>query len=229
MLTLRSGILPLLTVSLLGLGMNIPKAQAQTVFNLNSDYDYLTSVTTFPEINLTRGVGDGSSDNAQFGLSKFNNVIYSRFSDVLSSLETGKPFNFDSDPTVLGLVASPGNITFFGEGNDKLVGTLNGTNTFNKNAKDLTTSTLANFTITGGEGKFTGAKGTGKFVGSFSSDPSVAVNKGKVSLSATFVTPQSIPESMNALPIAFCVLGASFLLKKSVSSLKITQKNSFRY
>jgi hypothetical protein len=212
MLFTRSVYLPVLGISLLSLGTSAVPVMAQSTVNIKTDYDFSTSVT-FLENNLAQGIGEGVTNNAPFGLNRFNNTIFSRSSELLSSLQTGREFAVNSDPQALGLSGKAGGVTFFGEKNDKLFGTLNGVNTINPQTSVI--SLLVNINITGGEGRFNNATGTGAFSGTVALDPTQPVSRGILGLNLSVTTPKSVPESNNISALVAAALSVGFFIKKS--------------
>ncbi len=98
----------------------------------------------------------GESSDAPYGLTKVKNDNYALFNPEKSNkIEVGP------DPAEFGLEGKEypfGEITFFGEGNDKIFGTEAGTSEYDfENLKGKGYYTI---NIAGGEGRFTDAKGT---------------------------------------------------------------------
>jgi hypothetical protein len=208
MLFTRSGYLPVLGISLLSLAINTVPVMAQSTVNIKTDYDFSTSVN-FLENNVAQGVGEGIANNTPFGFKRFNNTIFSRSSELLASLETGREFAVNSDPKALGLPGEAGGVTFFGANNDKLFGTLSGVNTINPQTSVI--SLLVNINITGGEGRFSNATGRGAFSGTVALNPTQPVNRGKLGLNLFVTTPKSVPESNNISGVVAAALSIGIL------------------
>lgn len=212
MFNLHKTLLPLIGLSLATIGTCITPSQAQALIKFTNEYDFSTTSSPVPEKGLIVGPGEGVSKSADFGLTKFTSLVYSSLADALTGTQTGAPFIFDSNPLTFGKNEPQGGITFVGFGNDKLFGTLKGTNTVNPEA--LTTTVLGDIFITGGEGRFSGASGTGTVLANFTLDFNKPVNTGKALINLSFDTPKSIPENTNSVGIAFAALCAGIMLKK---------------
>jgi hypothetical protein len=102
----------------------------------------------------------GESTNAPYGLTKLENRSYAQFNP-----ETSNVLKADSNPENFGLKGEEfplGQLTFSGKGNDKLFGTAAGSSTYD--LENLVGTGSDTITITGGEGRFLGARGILVFV-----------------------------------------------------------------
>jgi hypothetical protein len=212
MFNLRNTLLPAIGLSLVSIGTCIVPNQAQALIKFTSEYDFSTTSAPVPEKNLIVGPGEGISKSADFNLTRFTSLVYSSLADALAGTQTGAPFLFDSNPGTFGKNEPQGGITFIGEGNDRLFGSLKGTNTVDPSA--LITTVSGDITINGGEGRFAGASGVGTVLANFSLDFSKPVNTGKALINLSFDAPKSIPENTSLVGIGFATLGAGFVLKK---------------
>ncbi len=125
---------------------------------------------------------------------------------------------FSPDPANFGLEGlPPGGVTFFGQGSDKLFGTINGTALLD--FQNLVGTATGTFTITGGSGNFSGATGTFIFFENdiLSPDPTAPI-KSRAVLSGSF---QAVPEPRpSATVIGIGALGVGFLLHSRRNSRK---------
>jgi|SRR5919202_5549938 hypothetical protein len=113
----------------------------------------------------------GESTSAPYGLTQLENRGYALFNP-----ETSNVLKADSDPEKFGLKGEDfplGRLTFLGQGTDKLFGTATGSSTYDLD--NLVGTGSDTITITGGEGRFSGAKGILKFseTSILSPDPTV--------------------------------------------------------
>jgi hypothetical protein len=181
------------------------KASEQTTYTFNSTYDTINTTKVFsPDVSST--ISTGESSNAQYGLTKINNLIYGQ-----TDLATGK-FSLNTNSTIFGLQDVPkGYIELSSSDGDKLFGTNSAVGMIDFAA--ATAQAYGTVNITGGEGRFTGAIGTLSFermdtFGDFVDD--TLPFKGKVSLNGSWRT---VPEPrMSAALVSLGVIGASFLL-----------------
>ncbi|GJD15840.1 hypothetical protein RIVM261_007960 [Rivularia sp. IAM M-261] len=219
MFNLRNILFPTIGLSLISIGSCILPSQAQALINFTNEYDFSTTSAPVPEKGLIVGPGEGISKSAGFGLTKFTSLVYSSLADALAGTQTGAPFIFDSNPQTFGKNEPQGGITFIGEGNDKLFGTLKGTNTVNPST--LTTTVSGDIIINGGEGRFKSASGIGTVLANFSLDFNKPVNTGKALINLSFDAPKSIPENTSLVGISVAALGASLMFKKKHSRTKV--------
>jgi hypothetical protein len=127
----------------------------------------------------------GESTNAPYGLSKVKNSAYALFNP-----ETSNVIKVSADPATFGLTGedfSFGKFVLSGQGIDKLFGTETGTSTYD--FENLVGTGSYTITITGGKGKFRGAKGILKFseASLLSPDPTAPI-KGTWLVSGSFQT-----------------------------------------
>lgn len=206
-------LLPVVGLSLVTIGSCIIPSQAQALIKFSKEYNFSTSSTPILEKNLLVGPGEGVTTGADFSLNLFKSLVYANLTDASLSVQTGVPFVYDSNPQTFGQNEAEMGITFFGEDNDKLFGTLKGTNTVDP--ATFNTITSGKIGITGGEGRFKGASGSGTVLGNFSLDLTKPVNTGKVLVNLSFDAPKSIPENTNSVGTAFAALCAGVMLKKA--------------
>lgn len=210
----RKTLLPVIGVSLATIGSCIIPGQAQALVNLKSEYDFAGEIILKPEKNLLIGPGKGTSTGADFNLNSFESLVYSDLAEAVNAIATNGTFRYDSNPQTFGVSDEPiGGITFFGEGADKIFGSLVGIDIVD--SANLTAKTIADIVIKGGAGRFKNVVGTGTIVGIVGSDPNVAINPGRLTVNLSFDVPKSIPENTNSVGIAFAALCAGVMLKKA--------------
>jgi len=211
-MVLRSHSLWLLPVvlTIISFSSNTAKANAQTSYTFNASYDAVgrsnfdASNPTAPE----QVIFNGSTTNAPYGLTEFNALIYSQFDQTTGS------FTVNSNPRGIGLQdVSEGYIILFGTNNNQLFGTYSGTGRVD--FQNNTTIESGTFTITGGEGVFTGATGilsadAFNILPTEGQDPSTFISQR--SFNGSFQTPQAVPESRGVAALVGIGVGASFLL-----------------
>lgn len=197
-------------LTLVGFGSNVQSTIAQTQYPFETAYDGETALTPIMA-NILKITNQGESVNAPYGLTKLINVSYGEFNPNTSVLTT------DSDPGKFGLKDLPlGNLTLFGQGEDEIFGTVNGTATFDfQNLVGRVTNTV---TITGGSGRFSGATGTLDLLENnitLTSPDLTAPAKVLPLIKGSFQTFQTIPEPNNTTTlIGMGVIGAVFLLRQ---------------
>ncbi|OKH53874.1 hypothetical protein NIES2101_08940 [Calothrix sp. HK-06] len=207
-------LLPIIGLSLATVGTCITSSQAQALIKFTNDYDFAGGIVLVPEKNLLIGPGEGTSTGADFNLNSFESLVYSNLSEAVNAIATGSTFRYDSNPLNVGVSDEPnGGITFFGEGSDKIFGSLVGIDIVDP--VNLTAKTIANIFIKGGAGRFQNVTGTGTVVGIVGSDPNAATNPGRLTVNLSFDVPKSIPENNNSLGIAFATLCTGAMLKKA--------------
>ena len=138
--------------TLVGFGSSVESARAVTIYPFSANYDlFATSSAITPEI-LAASIS-GESTDAPYSLTQISGLNYAQI-----DFTTGV-FRFNTDPTTFGLQGLPfGEFVFFGSGsNNKLFATENDTGVIDFETLGVTAS--GTFTITGGEGIFTGATG----------------------------------------------------------------------
>jgi hypothetical protein len=201
-------------VTLVGFGLSIESAKAQTTYTFNATYDASSMLSNSITEDITARTISGSSNDASFGLTKASGLLY-----VKTDLSTGL-YRFSTNPVTFGLQNLPlGGVTLFGEGNNKLFYAVeNGTAVLN--AETLTTTGSNTNSITGGEGLFQGATGTltGSEVYQVANllvDPNSA-SKGKVTIngSISVLTTQKVPEPNTTTALTgIGIIGVTFLLR----------------
>lgn len=214
-MVLRSRNLWLLPVvlTIISFSSNTAKANAQTTYIFNASYDAV-GTSNFDPSNPTapeQVIFNGSSTNAPYGLTEFNALRYSQFDQTTGS------FIITSDPTIIGLEdVSDGYIILGGSNGNQLVGTYSGSGRVD--FQNNTTTESGTFTITGGEGIFTGATGTlsaeafNILPTEFQAPPNTFISQR--SFSGSFQTPQPVPESTSVAALVGIGVGASFLLNQ---------------
>lgn len=198
-------------LTIISFSSNTAKANAQTTYTFNASYDAVGR-SNFDPSNPTapeQVIFNGSSTNAPYGLTEFNALRYSQFDPTTSS------FIITYDPTIIGLEdVSDGYIILGGSNGNQLVGTYSGSGRVD--FQNNTTIESGTFTITGGEGIFTGASGTlsaeafNILPTEFQDPPNTFISQR--SFSGSFQTPQAIPESTSVGTLVGIGVGASFLL-----------------
>lgn len=198
---------------LVGFGPGATKAIAQTTYPFEPTlYDAEITNTLLEqaptEVILNTSV-TGESANAPYGLT---NVAIENYSKV--DLGTGVA-TYNSDPATFGLEGLPfGTFTLFGNGDDKLFGTNRGTA-----SPEMGSGTI---TITGGEGRFSGATGT------FDLFQTITSNPDPTGLTAPIISPATISGSFQVVPeprpnatvLGISVIGVGFLLHSRRNSGK---------
>lgn len=206
--TARLVVLGVLT--LVGFGSNVQRTIAQTQYPFETIYDAETTLTPIMA-NILKITNLGESVNAPYGLTQLMNISYGEFNPNTGVLTTG------SDPVKFGLKdLPPGNLTLFGQGKDKLFGTVNGTATFDfQNLVGRVTNTI---TITGGSGRFSGATGRLDLLEeniTLTNPDLTGPVKALPLIKGSFQTFQTIPEPNNTTTlICMGVIGAVFLLRQ---------------
>jgi hypothetical protein len=198
-------------LTIISFSSNTAKANAQTTYTFNTSYDAVGR-SNFDPSNPTapeQVIFNGSSTNAPYGLTEFNALSYSQFDPITGS------FIITYDPTIIGLEdVSDGYIILGGSNGNQLVGTYSGSGRVN--FQNNTTIESGTFTITGGEGIFTGATGTlsaeafNILPTEFQDPPNTFISQR--SFSGSFQTPQAVPESTSVATLVGIGVGASFLL-----------------
>ncbi len=211
-MVLRSYRLWLLPVALtiINFSSNTVKANAQTTYTFNASYDTVGR-STFDPSNPTapeQVIFSGLSTNAPYGLTEFNALIYSQFNQTEASFTT------NSNPKVIGLQDGKDGYIILGvSNNNQLFGTYSGSGRVD--FQNNTTIESGTFTITGGEGIFTGATGTlstdaFNILPTVGEDPSTFISQR--SFSGSFQTLRAVPESRSVVALVGIGVGASFLL-----------------
>jgi hypothetical protein len=199
-------------ISLGGFGLGAFPATAQTTYNFSANYTG-TAETRFITPDITEGVAETESTDAPFGLTQAQDLRYAQLVDAATGA-----FIYDSEPKRFGLQDKPnGFFLLFGIGSDKLFGTLSGTGVIDFG--NLTQTFSGPVTITGGEGRFSGANGTLFLSGSniFSLNSTGILSRGGFSLNGSFTTATTVPEP-STLPalVGLGMSGASVLLSRHI-------------
>jgi hypothetical protein len=205
-------------VTLLGFGLNLKSAQAQIIYPFETIQEYETTLEPIAA-NISKVTNIGINIGAPYGLTNFVNTNYNELNP-----NTGV-FKFSPDPATFGLQNLPfGSTTYFGSTSDKLFGNISGTGLLD--FQNVVGNISGTITVTGGEGKFSGATGTLTFVGNntISPDPTAPTN-GRNFVSGNIVTPKTIPESgTTAALVSFGLIGATTLLLRQQKSKESTIK-----
>ena len=185
------------------------KALAETTYPFEATYDTLTLPTLLEQTNqtlLVRFDTTAQNGNAPYGLTNFAGSNYGRVNSINRVADI-----VNSDPAALGLTGQPfGTQYFFGEGEDKLFGSFEG----NASAE----GTVGIVTITGGEGRFSGATGSLNLTQYIKSSPSPT--EPILALTTVEGSFQAVPEPGSVLgTLAFGIGGAGLLLKRRMSNL----------
>lgn len=200
------------SISIASIGLGVGNSVlAQTSFDFDATYD-LTATSNELDFGVSKVLITGESENAPFGLTQISGVTYS-----LGDLLTGD-FQANTDPTVFGLLDAPlGEITFFGSGDNKLIGSDEITGTIN--LETLIARSTGIFSITRGEGQLEGASGVLSFneVSQLSLDPNIPLT-GVATVSGTFEI-QSVPEPDSSVTlIGLGAIGSMLLLRKKITN-----------
>lgn len=190
------------------LGFSSNTATAQTIFPFEATYTSENNRTPITE-NILRVTITAESEDAPYGLTKFENTNYAQFEP-----EAGT-FTFSPNPETFGLENLPtGGVTFFGSGNDRLFGNITGTAELD--FQNLVGTATGSFNITDGAGRFAGATGTFAFLetDTLNSDSSAPFPSPAI-ISGSFQIPRQVPESSNITSlVGLGVIGAGFLLRR---------------
>ncbi len=202
-------------LTLVGFAPSAATAFTQAPYTFNASYDTLNTSEIISS-NVSKASISGESSDAPYGLNKINGSTYTQI-----DLATGM-FSFNTDPTKFGLKSIPlGSIVFSGSGDDKLFGTDDATGIIDLST--LTATASGTFTITGGEGIFSGVTGTLAFseVDALSLNSDVPF-RGRASVNGTI---QTVPEPKTDIMLLSMgpIIGASVLLYRrrlrSISAL----------
>jgi hypothetical protein len=197
--------------TLLGFGPGAAKAIAQTTYPFEATYNAeITTRAIAPNISKTSETGE--SADAPYGLTNLTIVNYAELDPDTSV------FTFGPDPATFGLEDLPfGTFTLSGNGSDKLFGTISGS--VSVDFENLVGTGSSTITITGGEGRFSGATGTLGFLenDTFSPDPTAPI-QAQFSINGSFeAVPEPIP---NTTVIGISAIGVGFLLHSRRNSRK---------
>ncbi|MBW4608693.1 MAG: hypothetical protein KME22_16180 [Hassallia sp. WJT32-NPBG1] len=195
-------------VAILSLGLGNAKAKAQTQYPFEAIYNSETILEPITA-NILKITNIGESANAPYGLTRLVNISYGNLNS-----NTGV-ITIDPDPTTFGLENfGLGNITIFGQGEDRLFGTTRGTATLDFQNLVGTVSNTIN--ITGGNGRFSGAIGTLILSENLTLNPDpTAPVRGRPLIKGSFQTFQTVPEPRNIAAIfSIGAIGVGFLLRQ---------------
>lgn len=214
------GLIPL-TLSVVSLGAGVAPATAQTTYNYSATYDGFSNRSFIPP-DRNEVIVDTESNDDPLGFNKLSGVIYSRVNPV-----TGAAV-LDTNPNAFDLLGKPdGSFVFLGSNNDKLFATARANGLVDFSGDEGTESISGTINITGGEGRFSGAKGTLSLTGDvvvFSTpnvpEPTKLVLKGSIT---TAKVPE--PSTLMAL-ISVGVTGAGVLLNRRNRQVGATQKSA---
>lgn len=225
-------------------GVNIQNAKAQASVNREFEitYDALTTLAPIenqPGFLTANIIGTSQDSNAPFG---FNNFESNAFGALVSASEETitdpsgnvvpviQNFEFNANPAVIGLANPPQSFIdkraalgipnpeensdiYFGNSANKLFGKAADRATIN--LSEGTISGEGIITVTGGTGIFENASGEIEFEQSdrLPEDPNAAA-LGAATLTFNIQTPQSVPESTDALGLAAGVLGVGLIVRQ---------------
>ena len=196
-------------LALIGFGLDIKSATAQTNYKFNATYDvFSTSKPVTLDVSAT--TISGQSIDAAYDLTKVSGLTYSQI-----DFANGE-FRFNTDAVTFGLQGLPvGEVVLFGKGSNKLFGTNNATGVIDFLSSKGTATNI--FTITSGEGLFKGAVGTLTLeeVYQISLDPNIPTT-GTSKVNGTIqVFQETVPEPNTATTSALIgLMGAAFWLRR---------------
>jgi hypothetical protein len=195
-------------VALLGFGLGNAKAASQTQYPFEAIYNSETILEPITA-NTLKITNIGESANAPYGLTRLVNISYGNLNS-----NTGV-ITIDPDPATFGLENfGLGNITIFGQGEDKLFGTTRGTAALD--FQNLVGTVSDTISITGGNGRFSGAIGTLILSENLTLNPDpTAPVRGRPLISGSFQTFQTVPEPRNiAALVGMGVIGVGLALRR---------------
>lgn len=180
-------------------------ASAQTTYPFSTKYDILTSIRGTAAPDVLELLIEGESTDALYGLTSVNSLTYAQINFATSEVRLG------SDSNAFGVQGLPlGLDVLFGSGSDKLFGTNSSIGSID--FETFTQTLSGTFTITGGEGRFSGATGALAISGTNNFSPDLTSAKGQLSISGSF---KVVPEpSASPMLVGMGMLGAGFLLRK---------------
>jgi hypothetical protein len=208
---LKSALLLSSAITLSSFVVNIASAKALSTVNFNIDYDILSRARFVPENNVVIDPADASSTNASFGLTSFTTINYASLPEAQVGFQTGKPFEYGTNPRDFGFNEDETGVTFFGSGDDRIFGSLKGIAVVDP--QTFINNTEGSINITGGTGRFQNASGQVTFSGLVNLNPNNPVNTGKVSFNFSVTTPKSVPEN-NLSGITLAVVATGLFLSK---------------
>ena len=207
-------------LTIFSFGTGAAKANAQITYPFAATYDAVISNTLLeqtPEGIIVRSDAEGSSANAPYGLINIDNLIYTRVNPATGAA------TFNSDPAAVGLEGQPfGTVSFFGEGEDKLYGTIEGIASLGPG-----TGNGGTITITDGEGRFDGATGSFNISQVITSSPDpTGISQPILALNTAQGSFQAVPEPSAVMgTLAVGIGGASLLMKRRMSTKKAVIKS----
>jgi len=185
-------------VTLLSFGLNPPSALSQIVYPFETIQEYQTTLVPI-ERNISKATNIGISVDAPYSELNPNTGVV----------------NVSPDPATFGLKNLPfGLVTFFGSTSDKLFGSISATGLLD--FQNLVGNVSGTITITGGEGKFSGATGLLTFVenNTFTPDPTAPINS-RAFVKGSIVAPTKVSESETTTAlVGFGLIGAITLLRR---------------
>jgi hypothetical protein len=202
-------------VTLLVFGLNPKSAQAQINYPFETIQEYETTIVPIAA-NISKVTNIGINIDAPYGLTNFVNTNYSELNPNTGVIK------FSPDPAAFGLQNLPfGSIGYFGSTSNKLFGTVSGTGLLD--FQNLIGNVADTITITGGEGKFSGATGTLTFVENNAISPNpTAPMKGRNFVSGNIITSVKVPESdTTAAVVGFGLIGSTTLLRRHKSKFAL--------
>lgn len=195
------------------------KALAQITYPFEATYDAAINNTLLeqtPEGIIVRSDVSGQSADAPYGLINIDILSYTGINPT-----TGEA-TFNSDPAAVGLEGQPfGTLSFFGEGEDKLYGTIEGIASVAQG-----TGTGGTITITDGEGRFDGATGSLNLSQVITSSPDpTGIDQPILALNTVQGSFQAVPEPGSVVgTLAVGIGGAALLLKRKMNRNKVAIK-----
>lgn len=195
------------------------KATAQITYPFEATYDAAINSTLLEQTNegiIVRTDVESQSANAPYGLTNLDISSYTRINTTTGAV------TFNSDPVAVGLKGQPfGTLSFFGEGEDKLYGTIEGTASLAQG-----TGTGGTITITAGEGRFDGATGSLNLTQVITSSPDpTGISEPILTLNTVQGSFQAVPEPGSVLgTLTVGIGGAALLLKRKMNTNKVAIK-----
>lgn len=197
-----------ITLTIVSFGAGASKATAQITYPFEVTYDAAVNSTLLEQTNeevIVRTDVEGQNANAPYGLTSFDILSYTRINPTTGAV------TFNSDPAAVGLEGQPfGTLSFFGEGEDKLYGTIEGSASLAKG-----TGTGGTITITAGEGRFDGATGSLNLSQVITSSPDpTGISEPILTLNTVQGSFQAVPEPGSVVGTLAVGIGAAGLLMK---------------
>jgi len=204
------------TLTIVSFGTSAAKATAQIAYPFEATYDAAINSTLLEQTNegvIVRTDVDGQSANAPYGLTNIDILSYTKINPTTGTA------TFNSDPVAVGLEGQPfGSLSLFGEGGDKLYGTIEGSASL---VQEIGTGTI---TITDGEGRFDGATGSLNLTQVITSSPDpTGISQPILTLIRVEGSFQAVPEPGSVLStLAVGIGGAGLLVKRKMNGKKAT-------